>query len=128
MTAPLIDLGGLLAQLAQVPQEQLRPLAEALAPLLPEREPSRPESPWMTPEEAAVYLRTTRKAIYSRLDAGQFTRSGSPGRVLLDRAEVEAFARGDKPSTRAGRSDHVLTNLRAIRDNPRIQGDVRHRR
>jgi len=105
-----LDADALVAALAGLTDEQLRPLADRLAPLVGV-EPPRPVSPWMTPEEAAEYLRTTRKAIYSRLDSGQFTRNGTPGRVLLARSEVEEHALGGRRNP-PSRVRHVLTNPR----------------
>lgn len=112
----------LVGAIAALPDEALRPLAARLAALA--GEPARPLSPWLTPDEAAEYLRTTRKAIYSRIDAGQLTRHGSPGRVLLARSELEAHALGDRENG-PRRVGQLLTGPTGLIENPHGQADTR---
>ena len=56
---------------------------------------------YLTPEEVADLLRTTRKAIYSRIDRGRLPgvrRVG--GRLLVNRAELLAWVESCAPSSR----------------------------
>jgi excisionase family DNA binding protein len=50
-----------------------------------------PPSPYMTPAEAATYLRASRQRIYDLLSAGRLTRHRDGSRVLIARDEVETY-------------------------------------
>lgn len=50
--------------------------------------------PYMTPDEAAEFLRCTRKRVYDLAGSGRLARYGDGRRLLLKRTEVEALARG----------------------------------
>jgi excisionase family DNA binding protein len=87
MSVPLtLDTAALLRALATEDPEALRPLAEALRPLLA---PERRRSPWLTPEQAAELLGCKRRRIYDLVSDGRLTRHrDGPRRLLLDREEV----------------------------------------
>lgn len=53
--------------------------------------------PYMTPDEAADYLRCTRRRVYELCGDGRLSRHGEGRRLLLLRAEVEALAGGSGP-------------------------------
>lgn len=92
----LIDVRGLAEALAGLPREALEPLAAAILSAADAPADPRPDGQWMTAAEAAEHLRTTSKAIYNRVSAGQLTRHGPRGRLLLDRGEVERLAAGGR--------------------------------
>lgn len=48
-------------------------------------------SPWMTTEEAAEYLRCKPQRVHELVSRGDLSRHKEGGRLLLDRAEVEAL-------------------------------------
>lgn len=55
----------------------------------------RTPSPYLTVVEAAGLLRTTRARIDNLLSAGKLTRVKEGGRTLIERAELEAYLRGE---------------------------------
>lgn len=55
-------------------------------------EPTSSAGPYMTPDEAAEYLRCTRKRVYDLVGGGRLARYGEGRRLLLRRADVEALA------------------------------------
>ena len=69
-------------------------LAEQLAPLIADRLDTREQSPWMTVEETADYLRCKPKRIYDLLSQGRLPRHKDGSRVLLHRAELDAYLAG----------------------------------
>jgi excisionase family DNA binding protein len=70
-------------------------LAERVAELLAERLPGTVEqSPWLTVNEAADYLRCTPKRIYDLLSQSRLPRHKDGSRVLLRRAELDAYLAG----------------------------------
>jgi excisionase family DNA binding protein len=52
------------------------------------------ESPYLTSEEAAVYLRTTVKGIYSILERGKLKKLSGSRTVLFTRDMLDAYVRG----------------------------------
>lgn len=98
VTGPLFDLRALARALAELPEEELRPLRERLATR--ESVSQAGESPYLTIPEAAAFLRTTRARIDNLLSEGSLTRVKEGGRTLLRRAEVEARARPEKGPAR----------------------------
>ena len=81
----------LVAELAALPDEQLAPLAERLAPLLRLEAPA-PVSPYLTAAEAAELLRCRRRRIYELVQDGRLTRRGDGRRLLVSREEVKRLA------------------------------------
>lgn len=67
--------------------DDLRALAEAVAPLLS----SDAASPWMTTDEAAVYLRWPKERIYKLTAAKAIPHRRHGNRVLFHRAELDAW-------------------------------------
>lgn len=84
--------GAFLAELVALTDDELAPLVERLASLLPELRPEAPASPWMTADEAATFLRCRRRRIYELASDGRLTRYGDGRRLLLSRAEVARLA------------------------------------
>jgi hypothetical protein len=92
----------LAAELAQLPDEELAPLAARLAELVAERasvQSARPASPWMTATEAGAYLRPDapargRRRVYELVADGRLARHGDGRRLLVSRREVERLAAG----------------------------------
>lgn len=82
------------AELADLPDEDLAPLARRLAALIAPTETARPVSGWVSPDEAAEILRCRRKRIYELVGDGRLTRHGDGRRLLLRRDEVEQLAAG----------------------------------
>ena len=78
----------------------IRPLvADEVERALAERRHNDDPSPWLTPAEAAVLLRTSRGAINNLTAAGRLTRHHPDGsrKVLLARAEIEALVQPERP-------------------------------
>ncbi len=68
---------------------------------------------FVTVQEAAALLRVSPKAIYYALTENKLTRHEQFGRVVLDKAEVEAYqprAGANRPSRRQG----VLPRTRGV--------------
>ncbi len=85
---PIINPAALVDLLASDPAA----LARLRTLVVPEPEPR--GGPYMTPDEAAEFLRCTRKRVYDLAGSGRLARYGEGRRLLLKRAEVEALARG----------------------------------
>lgn len=56
-----------------------------------------PRGPYMTPDEAAAFLRCDRKRIYDLASSGRLGRYREGRRLLLMRSEVEAIPTRDSP-------------------------------
>ena len=82
----------LVAELMALPDEQLAPLAERLAPLLHLEAPGPAPSPYLTADEAAALLRCRRRRIYELVGDGRLTRRGDGRRLLVSREEVARLA------------------------------------
>jgi excisionase family DNA binding protein len=78
-----------------VPSALVEAIAERAAELVLERiaaESSSPRLPdLMTPAEAATYMRCARQRIYDLLSAGRLSRRKDGSRVLVSRAEIDAY-------------------------------------
>lgn len=85
--------GALLAELMSLPDDDLRPLAERLAPLV-DRVPPTPArlSPYLTVPEAAALLRCAPKRLYNMRSDGRLSQVQEGRRALLLRDEVERLA------------------------------------
>jgi excisionase family DNA binding protein len=66
----------------------------AIAAGLPEREPPKPASPYMTILEAAAYLRCSRQRVDDLLSQRRLTRFKDGARTLVSRDEIEAHVGG----------------------------------
>jgi excisionase family DNA binding protein len=73
------------------------PVALARLRALVDTGPAERPGPYMTADEAADYLRCSRKRVYDLAGAGRLRRHGDGRRLLLKRAEVEALAHGSGP-------------------------------
>lgn len=67
---------------------------KALADRVAERMPAPSSSPYLTVAEAADYLRASRQRVYDLLSAGRLTRHKDGSRVLVSRAELDAYLAG----------------------------------
>jgi excisionase family DNA binding protein len=56
--------------------------------------PPPPASPWMTIPEAAAYMRCSRQRVDDLLSQRRLTRHRDGRRVLVSRAEIEAYVGG----------------------------------
>ncbi len=66
---------------------------------------------FVTVQDAAAMLRVSPKAIYYALTENKLTRHEQFGRVVLDKAEVNAYqprAGGDRPSRRQSTVSHKV--------------------
>jgi excisionase family DNA binding protein len=73
-----------------LPGEAISALAAILARHLPAPEQSDP-SPFLTVAEAAVYLRASRQRVYDLLSSRRLPRHRDCARVLIRRADLEAY-------------------------------------
>jgi excisionase family DNA binding protein len=71
----------------------LAAIAKAVAA---ERPPPEPATPYMTIVEAAAYLRCARHRVDDLLSQRRLTRIHDGRRVLIERAEVDRYLRGDR--------------------------------
>jgi len=69
-------------------------LAAIAAAVAPDAGNSAPESPYLSAEEAAAYLRCSRQRVYDLLSARRLTRIKDGSRTLLARSEVEEYLNG----------------------------------
>jgi excisionase family DNA binding protein len=74
-----------------IPDEWLEAIAERVTELLAERAPAANSSPYLSPIEAAEYLRADRQRVYDLLSSGRLTRHKDGSRVLVSRAELDAY-------------------------------------
>ena len=86
-----------------IPDEWLEAIAERVAELLAERAPAANGSPYLSVAEAAELLRADPQRVYDLLSSGRLTRIKDGSRVLVCRAELDAYllppeARGDSLS------------------------------
>jgi len=88
-------------------EDGLRRLAELLAPYLPTptAAPAEPDR-WLNSREAAEYAGTTRHALHKAMAAREvhFEQDVSGGRAWFKRADIDAWRRGERPSSRLGRA------------------------
>jgi excisionase family DNA binding protein len=77
-----------------VVEEIARRAAEIVLARLAEERPAASASPYLTVGEAAEYLRASRQRVYDLLSAGRLTRHKDGSRVLVARAELDAYLAG----------------------------------
>ena len=70
--------------------ETIEALAAILARRLPVPSPPDP-SPYLTVAEAAAYLRASRQRVYDLLSSQRLSRRKDSARVLISRAELDAY-------------------------------------
>jgi excisionase family DNA binding protein len=73
-----------------LPVETVGALAAVLARRLPAPPPPDP-SPYLTVAEAAVYMRASRQRVYDLLSSRRLSRHKDGARVLISRAELDAY-------------------------------------
>jgi excisionase family DNA binding protein len=73
-----------------LPAETIGALAAVLARRLPKPTPTDP-SPFLTVAEAAVYIRASRQRVYDLLSSRRLSRRKDGARVLINRAELDAY-------------------------------------
>jgi excisionase family DNA binding protein len=82
------------SSLVTIPDDFYRAVAERVSTLVLESLPQSTE--WLTVAGAAAYLATTEDAIRGHVKRGQIPcHRGAAGRILFDRAELDAWVRGD---------------------------------
>ena len=89
----LVDVRALVVALAALPDDDLRPLVERIAPMVaPPPTPERPmrRSPLATIPEVAEYLNCPRQRVDDLLHRGRLTRVKDGGRTLIRWEEVDA--------------------------------------
>jgi excisionase family DNA binding protein len=80
----------------EIPTALVRGLAEAVAEIVAERLRSpEPSSPWMTKEEARVYMRLEPGTFDKMVSDGRIPSHGSPRVRLFHRSEVDAAVMRD---------------------------------
>lgn len=78
-----------------LPPEALEAIAQRAAELLAERLPAGPTSPYLTPAEAAEYLRcTSKQRIYDLVHQGALVPRRDGTRLLLHRDTLDAYLAG----------------------------------
>jgi hypothetical protein len=80
----------------------LRRLAELLAPYLPAPETPAESDRWLNTREAAAYAGTTRHALHKAMAAREvhFEQDVPGGRAWFKRADIDAWRRGERPSSK----------------------------
>lgn len=92
----------------RIPSVVIEQVAEQVRALLsPELRNQRVESPYLSINEAADYLRTSRQRIYDLLSSGRLTRFKDGSRVLLSRDEIDTYLAGTRQSSIAPRLPHA---------------------
>ncbi len=84
-----------------LPPEAMEALAQRVAAIVLERSgeavpPASPQSEYLSVAEAAELLRAKPQRVYDLLSAGRLTRLKDGSRVLVSRAEIEAYLRGER--------------------------------
>lgn len=80
-----------------IPPELVDAIAEVVAQRLRQLElDENPPSPYMTPDEAAEYLRCQTKRIYDLRTSGRLTRVTEGSRALVLREEIERLVVEDR--------------------------------
>jgi len=77
-----------------LPDELLERVAHAGAEIVFARLELSEPSPYLTVAEAAQYLRSKKQRVYDLLSAGRLTRFKDGSRVLVERAEIDAYLAG----------------------------------
>ncbi|MGE0028398.1 MAG: helix-turn-helix domain-containing protein [Thermoleophilia bacterium] len=95
------DDGGIVRIAMELSDEDVRRIADRTAALLrAEQRAAGGDSPYLTIDEAAVYLRCRRQRIDDLLSQRRLSRIKDGARTLISRAELEAYLRrgADDPS------------------------------
>jgi excisionase family DNA binding protein len=78
----------------RLPDEFLDQVAAKVAAILESRQaPSAPKR-WLTIDEAADYIGSSRKRVYDLRSSGRLSRTGDGTRVLVDRIELDKLIGG----------------------------------
>lgn len=88
-----------------LPAETISALAAVLARHLPAPERSDP-SPFLTVAEAAVYLRASRQRVYDLLSSRRLPKYRDGARVLIRRADLDAYLGQPAPERARPRSSY----------------------
>lgn len=95
----------------ELTDEQVEAIARRAAELVLERMdvPAPPAEfvPWLTIDEAAVYLGCTRQRIYNLRTDGRLTRHREGSRALVARSELDALVVAGKPLSLAEQARKV---------------------
>jgi excisionase family DNA binding protein len=75
----------------RVPVELDDQALAAIAAAIPNGGPAEPVSPYLNVKQAAAYLCTSRQRIYDLISARQLERIKEGQRVLIERAELDAY-------------------------------------
>ena len=75
--------------------DQVEVLARRVADIVTARTPAPASSKYLTVQEAADLLRSSRQRVYDLVSAAVLTRHKDGTRLLLRRAEVEAYLTGE---------------------------------
>jgi excisionase family DNA binding protein len=75
----------------QLPDDLVESIAHRAAEIVIARSKALALSPYLTTREAAEYLRRAPQRIHELVCRGELTRHKEGGRLLLDRAEVDAL-------------------------------------
>jgi excisionase family DNA binding protein len=90
----------------ELPADALEAIAERAAALVLASLPNAsPHSPFFSVDEAAEFLRAKPQRVYDLLSAGRLSRFKDGSRVLVSRAELEAYLGG-------AMGDHAQVSLR----------------
>lgn len=102
--------------------DELDAIAQRVADLLAERQvgdaaaPAQPDR--LTVAEAAALARVTPSTVYRWLSEQKLTRHGSIGRVLIDRAELDALLRSGPPHRPRRAAQPRFSRPAQLRDRP----------
>ena len=84
----------------------LRRLAELLAPYMPVPAAAGEPDRWLSTREAAEYAGTTPNALHKAMAAREvrFEQDTPRGKAWFKRADIDAWRRGERPGSAAGRA------------------------
>lgn len=78
-----------------IPAEAIEAIASRAAEIVLEQlAVSEASSPWLTVSEAAEYMRASKQRVYDLCSARRLTRHKDGSRVLVSRAEIDAYLAG----------------------------------
>jgi excisionase family DNA binding protein len=77
-----------------LPPEAIEAIAQRAAELVLAQLPARQPSPYLSVDEAAVYLRCTKQRVYDLVSAGRLPRHKDGARLLLRRSDLDALVAG----------------------------------
>jgi excisionase family DNA binding protein len=75
----------------EIPPELVERIAGRAAELVASNLEHSAQSPYLTVAETAAYLRTSRQRVYDLCSSGRLTRHKDGTRVLVSRAELDAY-------------------------------------